>query len=176
MPNCTIGSAGIDGGDAMDSCLIRIRPVEWFQTISDYSSQVEGRRLTVNAKSEHDREFMLSNNRKLHELNINLSILVDAPTDAKEGPLERGIGLFSFHDERPPLLDIDGNDAFVAGWFSVQPEHFAELWDQVSRGGYSDCVINLNVSSVGSSGFGSVWDVTAHQSLYIMSFSVQFTR
>jgi hypothetical protein len=164
-------------GIVMDSCFIELRPVEWIQTISTRTSiYVEGRSLIVNCKLERDHEFVLSNKRNLHDLSVNLSILDGPPTRGNGEPLERGIGLLSFFDRREQRDDIDGNDAFVGGWFCLKPDLYADLWEQVREGGYSDCLIDLDVAPVAGKGFGWVWDVEAYRSLFILSASVKFTR
>jgi hypothetical protein len=71
----------------MDGPWISLRPIEWIQTISN-----EGRRLIVNCKVKDDH-VVLSNERRLRDLSVNLSIV-----GPQRDPLDFGIGRFSFCD------------------------------------------------------------------------------
>jgi hypothetical protein len=164
--------ARVDDGDLMDGTWIKLRPVEWIQTIATNSIAArEGRGLIVNCKVVDDH-VELSNERKLRDLSVNLSISDDLPPVS----LERGIGRFSFYADREPV-DPWGKRfyACVGGWFCLKPESYADLWEQVREGGYSDCPIDIQVAPVGG-GLETLWDVEVHPSLFIMGVSVQFTR
>jgi hypothetical protein len=169
--------ARVDDDNLMDGIHIDLRPVEWIQTISTNSIAArEGRGLIVNCKVKDDH-VVLSNERRLHHLSVNLSIIGGPPTRGDGKPLERGIGVFSFHDDIERRNPWDKPFyACVSGWFCLKPDSYADLWEQVRDGGYSDCLIDIRVAPVGSKGFETLWDVEAHRHLFILGVSVRFTR
>jgi hypothetical protein len=151
----------------VDELWINLRPFEWIQTISR-----ERRGLIVKCKVEGDY-VELSNQRRLHDLSVNLSINDDPPSAS----LERGIGRFSFRDDIAPRDPwAKPFYACVGGWFCLKPDSYADVWEQVRDGGYSDCLIDISVAPVGNKGLESLWDVKLHPSLFIVEVSVQFTR
>jgi len=155
---------------------LRLEPISWRQEIRDYPTiNVEGRYLVASCKAAADADLRLSNNAKLTDLTVELSILVgEQPLDAYDKPLERGIGEFRFHGEMPSRDDLPGMDPFLSGLFYLKPESYSALWDQVREGGYASCEITISVDPVKSEGFGRAWDVS--QQLTISSVALNFTR
>jgi hypothetical protein len=63
---------------------LQLEPVSWRQEIRDYPSiNVEGRYLVASCKAAADADLRLSNDAKLTDLTVELSILIGEPVDAK---------------------------------------------------------------------------------------------
>jgi hypothetical protein len=156
---------------------LRLEPVSWRQEIRDYPSiKVEGRYLVASCKpkSEDASDLHLSNNTKLTDLNVELSILAgEQPLDGR-GKLLDGIGHFNFSEEMPPRDDLPGMDAFLSGLLYLKPDSYLALWEQVRDGDYVGCDITINIGPVESEGFGWVWDVS--QRLTISTVAIGFRR
>jgi hypothetical protein len=152
-----------------------LKPISWRQAIRDYPSiKVEGRYLVASCKPESGArsELRLSNNEKLTDLKVELSILAGEPVDADDKPLKNGIGHFHFYGEMLPRDGVPGMEAFLSGLLYLKPDSYLALWEQVRDGG--DCDITINIGPVKSEGFGWLWDVS--QRLTISAFAITFAR
>ena len=150
---------------------IRFKPYEWVQTIDRYPDiKNEGRRLRLKARAEAGHRMLLSSNDELCNLNVDLSIFDLDPATVNEKPLKAGFGLFVYREA------VAGLAAHIGGWFCLERDSHAELWDQVRQGGYSDCWMNLDVEPVEFNGHEWEWDVAKNLGLFITSVSIDFTR
>src|SRR5690242_18600694 len=119
------------------SCYLNFQPISWSQSIRRYPTiNVEGPYLAAPCRTNRS-DLILSDGYRLRDLEISLSIL--------QGELE------AKHREQLSKNAIggiwwDAKDQFVHGWFHLQPDYYAEVWDQIRSGGYAHCNINLNVS------------------------------
>jgi hypothetical protein len=108
----------------------------------------------------------LSDDTKLNDLSIELSILAGKPEDARGEALKEGtIGDFRLHGEFPP---------FISALIFLKPHSYDALWDQVRDGGYVGCQITIYIGPVKSEGSGWLWDVD--QRLSISTVDINFTR
>jgi hypothetical protein len=150
----------------MDSCFIKLKPLDWYQTISTESIiNPTGRSLLMDG-SVSDHNLILSNGARLSELSVNFSFSKSdgKPLLGSGQPLEHGVGLFMFFQHQGK----------VGGWFSLDTQSYMEVWDQVREGTYTDCVIDMEVGPVGSSGPAWTWDVEAR--FFVLSVSICFHR
>jgi hypothetical protein len=153
------------------SCTICLKPYEGVQTIDRYPDiKVEGRRLRLQARIEPGHQLLLSSNEALSNLNVDLLIFGLDPSLVNKKPLKAGFGLFIHRKSVGPLA------THIGGWFCLEPESYAELWNQVREGGYSDCRMQLDVGPVGFNGVEWEWDVVSDFGLFITSVSIDFTR
>src|SRR5262245_6922684 len=88
------------------------------------------------------------------------------PTNVDGTPLYNAIGCLQ-HDV-----------GVVSVWVSSKSDDFAEVWEQVRQGGYSDCFIEIAVRLVEFLGndIGWQWDVTNYQTIQVTAIMVQFVR
>ena len=153
------------------SCSICLKPYEWVQTIDRYPDiKVEGRRLRLKARVEPGHRLLLSNTEELSNLNVDLMIFGLDPSQVNKKPLKTGFGLFIYRESVVAL------ETHISGWFCLEPESYAELWNQVREGGYSDCRMELDIEPVGFNGVDWEWDVVGNFGLFITSVSIDFTR
>ena len=146
---------------------ILLTPLKWFQEISHYPAiNVEGRNLKVSCTAAAP-DVLLSNDAKWTDLPVELGILIgEQPLDGDGNPLKQGVGCFYFSDAQAhPLLH---------GWFSLKPDSYAAVWDQVRDGGYVGCNITMKVGPVQNELPPKVWDV--RQPLFVLAVSLRFTR
>jgi hypothetical protein len=140
-----------------------LKPIKWTQEIrSGYKEGVEGRFLNATCTPRNDQPLMLSNKDDLFNHTIHLSFLQGAPTAANGEPLEIGIGKLSY------------SEAFVHGWYFLSEETYSHLWDHVTDGRFSDCVIVLGISPVEDHGNEIVWNVG--RPLFIETANIIFER
>jgi hypothetical protein len=152
-------------------CSLRLKPYEWVQTIDRYPDiKVEGRRLRLKARVEPDHRLLLSSKEELSNLNVDLLIFGLDPSQVNKEPLKAGFGLFNYRESVAALA------THIGGWFCLEPESYAELWNQVREGGYSDCRMELVVEPVEFIGVEWEWDVVGNFGLFITSVSIDFTR
>ena len=144
-----------------------LEPVSWRQEIRDHPSiNVEGRYLVARCKPAANSDLRLSDDTKLNDLSIELSILAGKPEDARGEALKEGtIGDFRLHGEFPP---------FISALIFLKPHSYDALWDQVRDGGYVGCQITIYIGPVKSEGSGWLWDVD--QRLSISTVDINFTR
>jgi len=143
---------------------LRLKPIDWTQEIRSGFKKVDhGRHLRATCKPQNDHELMLSNKDDLSNHDIQLAFLDGAPTAANGEPLEKGIGGLFYT-----------SNAFVHGWYFLSEEAYSCLWDQVTDGRYSDCIIDLGVSPVENHGAEVFWNVS--RPLVIESVQIHFTR
>jgi hypothetical protein len=154
---------------------LRLEPLSWRQEIRYYPTiTVEGRYLVASCKTIADSHLRLSNNAKLTDLSVELSILVGQPVDARGEALKDGIiGDFQFLESPPSDYD-PRMDPFISACVYLKPDSYSALWDQVRDGGYASCEITISIDPVKSEGFGWAWDVS--QRLAISSVALNFTR
>jgi hypothetical protein len=150
---------------------IRLKPYEWVQTLDRYPSiKIEGRRLRLRARAEPGQRILLSSNEELSDLNIDLLIFDLDPSRISKEPLEKGFGLFIYREPAHALATQ------IDGWCCLEPESYAELWNQVREGGYTDCRMELAVEPVELNDDEWEWDVIGNFALFITSVSINFTR
>jgi hypothetical protein len=73
-----------------------------------------------------------------------------------------------------PMADIP--PALLSGWLSAKPNYFADLWEQISRGQYSDCTVQLGVAPLELVGLEWNWDIKKNKGLSIKTYSIVFNR
>jgi hypothetical protein len=123
----------------------------------------------------HDIE-LVGTDEKLDGLSIHLSIMEGEPTTGDGKPLEDGIGLFVFNENRPEGVDYGSTDAMVVGWFFLDKDLYDEVWSQVAADRYSTCSVTVTVGPVASRNFDWAWDVKTGSRLFIQDVSVSFVR
>jgi hypothetical protein len=118
-----------------------------------------------------DSNLVLSNGVRVQDKKLALSL--SGANEARRGDgtlLERGIGY---------LLHYPSDETF-GGWFCLKPPDFAEIWEQIRNGGYSDCDVTLWVGPVTSSkGPDWLWqlsDNTRVNALFIEAADISFTH
>jgi hypothetical protein len=153
---------------------LRLEPLSWCQEIRNYPTiNVVGRYLAAKCKAAADSDLRLSNNIKLADVTVELSILEGEPGDAGGKRLDRGIGDVYFRAV-PPSDYEPGIDSFISVCFYFKSDSYTAVWDQVRNGSYAGCEISISVDDVKSEGFGWLWDVS--QPLTISSAAINFTR
>jgi hypothetical protein len=159
------------GSDIMSAISVSLKPYEWVQSIRYEGSKVEGRRsIRMQARVEAGHRILLSSNDELSSLNIDLQIVDLDPAQMTTKPLTTGFGVFVYRDA------LRGLATHIGGWFCLDRESYAELWDQVREGGYSDCRMTLNLEPAKFDGAEWIWDVGRNLALFITWVSIEFTR
>jgi hypothetical protein len=144
-----------------------LTPVDWFQEISHYPAlDGDARNLRVNCMLTAAPDLLFSNNAKLTDLTVDLTILMgEQPINEGGGLPKEAIGCLYFNDPQAPLLQ---------GWFYLKPHSYAAVWEQIRDGGYESCNIILRVGPVQNELPPKLWDVT--KTLFIFAVSLRFTR
>ena len=116
-----------------------------------------------------DSNLLLSDGTRVQGLNVTLSISnTSQPIRGDEIPLERGIGLLSHRT-------VYARNT-IGGWFCLRPPDFAEAWEQIRNGGYSECDIALEIGPVVSNGPDWLWETSNDEVLFIDAARIDFTR
>jgi hypothetical protein len=137
----------------------------------------EGRRFVTNCAVEPGSDLELSNRMRLNELPIQISIFETARMQDELAKLpQRMIGSFRFFDAMPPRDDGPAVDAFLSGWFVLNPRSLEDAWNQVREGGYGECKISISIGPVENPSMGRLWDVARRPQLYIDTVQLSFTR
>lgn len=145
----------------MNYSTIRIKPISWSQAILRYEeTKAVGKRLMVDGCAQPHASLKLSTGQRIEGVPINLHL-----KNADDTRLEGAIG----------RLHWDANSDQARGNVSLRPEDYSEVWEQVRRGEYADCVITISVQPVAYSGEW-IWDVAKHQTIYITTASIEFWR
>jgi hypothetical protein len=111
----------------------------------------------------------LRNGAKIADYELALTILngeITASDRQKYSLMEEAIGGLWFADDQ----DLD---EFLHGWFFMNPTAYAELWEQVRGGGYSNCIFSLGVGPVKGEEGEEIWK---NNPLSILSASISFAR
>ena len=157
----------------MAHCAIRMRPTTWSQCISRYYRlKTVGWQLQVWCRAENTgvpdavSDLHLTSGEQMKDVDICLDFETRDPTNVDGTPLHNAIGCLQ-HDV-----------GLVSGWISLKSDDFAEVWEQVRKGGYSDCVIEIAVRPVEFLGddTGWQWNVIDHQVIQVTAMIVQFVR
>lgn len=157
----------------MAHCAIRMRPTTWSQCISRYDRvKTVGWQLQASCRAENTGapdavpDLHLTSGEQMRDVDICLDFETRDPTNVDGTPLHNAIGCLQ-HDV-----------GLVSGWISLKSNDFAEVWKQVRKGGYSDCVIEIAVRPVEFLGddIGWQWNVIDHQVIQITAIIVQFVR
>lgn len=85
------------------------------------------------ARTSENRDLQMTGGPSIRTLGFHMSLIRGqyVPTD-KERPLERGVGILAFSEEReaaPP--DYPHMDAFCYGWWWMPVALYDETWSQV---------------------------------------------
>jgi hypothetical protein len=125
---------------ATNSSYLYLKPVEWSQKVRRYPSlNVEGPHSTVTCTSRNNSDLLLSDGYKLSDLQIELAVFQGELRAKYRGSLpDQAIGGIWWIPEQ----------AFVHGWFYLNADDFAAVWDQVRDGGYVACGIVVGVGRV----------------------------
>jgi hypothetical protein len=156
---------------------ILLAPVDWFQEISHCPALGgDARNLRVNCLLTAAPDLLFSNNPKLTDLTVDLTILVEEQPINEDGQLPKeAIGCLFFNDPQAPRDSLPGMlDAPLQGWLYLRPHSYAAVWDQIRDGGYVGCSLILRVGPVQNELPPKLWDVT--QTLFIFAVSLRFTR
>jgi hypothetical protein len=156
---------------------ILLAPVDWFQEISHCPALGgDARNLRVNCLLTAAPDLLFSNNPKLTDLTVDLTILVEEQPINEDGRLPKeAIGCLFFNDPQAPRDSLPGMlDAPLQGWLYLRPHSYAAVWDQIRDGGYVGCSLILRVGPVQNELPPKLWDVT--QTLFIFAVSLRFTR
>ena len=90
-----------------DVLYLRLEPLSWGQEIRNYPTiNVVGRYLVATCKAAADSDLRLSNDIKLADLTVELSILEGEPVDARGKRLERGIGDVYLREGIDPFISV----------------------------------------------------------------------
>jgi len=147
---------------------IDLTPVVWTHTLSHNGATV----LRAQAKCAPSGkcDLRLRNGAKIADYELALTILNGEMTasDRQKYALveEANGGLWFVEDEHV--------DELIHGWFFMNPNAYAELWEQVRGGGYSSCIFSLEVGPVEGAKGEEVWRNNAP--LSILSASISFAR
>jgi hypothetical protein len=156
---------------------ILLTPADWFQEISHYPA-LDGdfQNLRVNCMLTAAPDLLFSNNAKLTDLTVDLTILMGEQPIDEDGRLPReAIGRLFFTDPQAPRDNLPETlDAPLQGWFYLKPHSYTAVWDQIRDGGYVSCNIVLRVGPVQNELPPKLWDVS--QTLFIFAVSFRFTR
>jgi hypothetical protein len=157
---------------------IDLEPREWRQSIrAERGRRYNGRALQMSARAAEDPGIELVGVKdKLDNLVVHLTLLEGEPTTADGKPLDEGIGLLVFNEERPGGHDQDASDAMVVGWFFLDADIYKEVWSQVAADRYTDCTVTVTIGPITFQSDSWVWDVTAHKRLFIEDASITFVR
>lgn len=157
----------------MAHCAIRMRPTTWSQCISRYDSvKTVGWQLQASCRAENTGvpdavpDLHLTSGEQMKDVDICLDFETRDPTNVDGTPLHNAIGCLQ-HDV-----------GLVSGWISLKSNDFAEVWEQVRQGRYSDCIIEITVRPLEFLGAdtGWQWDVINHQVIQVTAMIVQFVR
>jgi len=160
-----------------NDCYLRLKPHSWIQTIANYGNiAIKGQRLIVNAKLEPEQDLILSTGGSLYGLNFNVLILDSNPAEITKKPLERGFGLLIHYPRQGAHAEFEAQDAFIGGWFCIEPKMYGELWKQIRQGDYAECNMSLEAGPFGSNGPEWVWEVDKQRALFITGYTIDFTR
>jgi hypothetical protein len=153
----------------MPTAHVRLKPIQWFQEIGHYPKQGgEGRYLRATCTYEDDSNVRLSTGARLSAFLADLSIVDEEPQNADGKPLEHGIGLLVFKHDGPEIA------AYTNAWFPLRGKNYDAVWDQVHRGAYAGCEIDMWLSPLVSEPPNLVWDVD--RPVFITAASVRFAR
>jgi hypothetical protein len=142
-----------------------------------YRHQRRGRRFSANCVVLRGSDLRLSNDMRLEELPVEITIFETARMKDQLAKLPQGaLGSFHFHEAIRPHADIPGLDPFLSGWFVLNANSLEDAWNQVQHGGYTECTLTVEVGPIESPGIGWLWDVAKSPHLVIETVSVDFTR
>ena len=151
----------------MPTAHVRLKPIQWFQEIGHYPKQGgEGRYLRATCTYEDDSNVRLSTGARLSAFLADLSIVDEEPQNADGKPLEDRLLVFKH--------DSPGIAAYTNAWFPLRGKNYDAVWDQVHRGAYAGCEINMWLSPFVSEPPNLVWDVD--RPVFITAASVRFAR
>jgi hypothetical protein len=146
---------------------IDLTPVVWTHTLSHAGATV----LRAQAKCAPGGkcDLRLRNGAKIADYELALTILngeITVSDRQKYTLIEEAIGGLWF-------VDDEHVDELIHGWFFMNPNAYAELWEQVRGGGYSSCIFSLEVGPVEGAKGEEVW---RNNALSILSASISFAR
>ena len=157
----------------MPTCYVNLQPLTWHQSVEHYTGiKVEGRRFGARCTVERGFDVRLSNKMRLEELPVEILIFETTRMQDELAKLPEGaLGEFSFFDASPEM------DAFLSGWFVLNVQSLEDAWNQVWQGGYSECMIALNIGPVEHPQEDEwLWDVAKSPYLVIDAVTVSFER
>ena len=146
---------------------IDLTPVVWTHTLSHDGATVL--RAQASCAPGGRCDLRLRNGAKIADYELALTILngeMTASDRQKYALVEEAHGGLWF-------VDDEHVDELIHGWFFMNPNAYAELWEQVRGGGYSSCIFSLEVGPVEGEEGEEVWK---NNPLSILSASISFAR
>lgn len=156
---------------ALDKAWLFLQVVGWSQTITH--GEKWPYRFRVIARTSDDEEFAFGTGgyRRLCKMPVHLTLVREQP----EGPMD-GIGALFYFPGTAAHDDIDGMDESVSGWFWLPEALYDEIWAQAREHRYDECVVELEIGPVGSTGPAARWNTGKNKIVSIMRAGVRFER
>ena len=160
------------GMRAMSSEYVQLTPILWHQHIHGFRP----RQLGAECRMRDGYDLRTSNGDNLADHLVNLWFNAGAPRDEGGFPLESGVGRL-FYDARD-----DGRPFY--GWAFLTDDDQEALWQQITGGLFTDCVLDLVVGpehgDLGSIQWdarkgGNVWMIDRGP-LLIIDVELRFSR
>jgi hypothetical protein len=151
------------------TCVLSLKPASWIQTVGNGDSSLTsiGQSLLMISEPVEDSNLVLSDGTRVQGLEVTLSISnTSKPIRGDGTPLEHGIGLLSHHSTQNT----------IGGWFCLRPSDFAEAWEQIRNGGYSECDIEMEIGPVVGKGPDWLWQTSNNRALFIEAARIDFTK
>ena len=151
----------------MSEVNVYMESVLWHQTIHSNGSHCH---VGADCRMRHGCDFRLSNGDNLVHRVVHLSFRAGIARETNGSPLMGGIGRLVYNPEGG-----DDGGPFVHGWACLPDDHQMALWQQITSGLFTNCVVDLTVTPVEWDVEAAVWMIDRGP-LLIESVSFCFTR